>query len=125
MKIYNQELIECFEDNPLIIAGYSTQSPLARGKSGDNTARLADALVDLGDPAELVKKIDAAIAGSDIGKYVAGGNACYIVLNNKNAVVHFETATRYEEYPFALSEILPAVRDWQRAWEGSHQLNAN
>lgn len=123
MKIRNQDLIEQFEDNPFIIAGYSAQSALATGKSGDNTARLADALVGVGDPAELVEKIDAAIAGTDIGEYVAGENACYIVLNNKNAVVCFETATDDEEYPFELSEILPAVRDWQRAWEGSHQRN--
>ena len=125
MKIRNQDLIEYFDDNPFIIAGYSTQSPLASGKFGDNTARLADALVGIGDSSQLLKKIDAAIAGSDIGEYVAGRDACYIVLNNKNAVVCFETAIDDEEYPFELSEILPAVRDWQRAWEGSHKLNAN
>lgn len=124
MKIRNQDLIESFEDNPFIIAGYSAGSPLARGKSGDDTQRLADALVGIGDPAELLEKMGAAMAGTDIGEYVAGGNACYIVLNNKNAVVCFETATEDEEYPFELSDILPAVRDWQRAWEGSHQIAA-
>jgi hypothetical protein len=122
MKIRNQELIEVFDDNPFIIAGYSAKSALATGKSGDDTARLADALVGIGDPAELIEQIEAAVSGTDIGEYVGGGDACYIVLTNQGAVVCFETAHDDEEYPFSLEQILPAVRDWQRAWEGSHKL---
>jgi hypothetical protein len=119
MKIRNEEIVELFDTNPLIITGYSNTRPLVTGKSGDDTQRLADALFYLGDPSGLLDKIDSIIGGVNIDEYVAGSDACYIVLKNESATVCFETATVDEEYEFSHEDMQLAVMDWQRAWNAS------
>jgi hypothetical protein len=119
MKIRNEDLIECFDSNPLIAAGYSSTRALVTGKSGDGTDRLADALFYLGDPATLLEKIATIIQGGVIDEYVAGSDACYIVLNDQSATVCFETANDDDEYEFSHEDMQLAVMDWQRAWNAS------
>jgi hypothetical protein len=119
MKIRNEDVIESFDNNPLIITGYSNTRPLAIGKLGDSTDRLADALFYLGDPVDLLDAIEAVINGKNIDEHVAGSDACYIVVNNQSATVCFETASQDEEYEFSYEDMRLAVIDWQRTWNAS------
>ncbi len=121
LEIRGLQLSQTYDANALIVAGVSGGRALATGKGGEGAHRLADALVALGDPADLLAHLNSVAAGKAIDEYVAGGNACFIVVRADKATVYFETASDDEEYPFEIGEILLAVKDWQRAWNGAAQ----